>query len=219
MPKTETKDDCSGSQTKIPIRAVVFDYGNVLSQPQTTADAERLAALCGTEFSRFSELYWRSRLAYDRADLTAGDYWAAILEAAGRTLSREQLRELIAIDGHSWARPNVAAIRWVEQLRKAGLRLAVLSNMPLEIRQYVISHCAWLSCFHHLTFSCDVGRVKPEAEIYQECLRSLDLPPEEILFLDDRPENVDAAMGLGIHGLVFDNTENTRARASARFRL
>ena len=219
MPKTQTEDDRTGSQARIPIRAVIFDYGNVLCQPQTAASVERLAAVCAMQLSRFSELYWRSRLAYDRADLSAGAYWSAVLEAGGRTLSPGQLRQLIAIDGHSWARPNVAAIRWVRQLRQAGLRLAVLSNMPLEIRQYIVSHCAWLSCFHHLTFSCDVGRAKPEAEIYQECLRSLDLPPEETLFLDDRSENVEAAVGLGLHGLVFDTTENTLARVNARFRL
>jgi putative hydrolase of the HAD superfamily len=95
----------------------------------------------------------------------------------------------------------------VERLHAAGIPLAILSNMPPEVKGYILEHCSWLSVFQHLIFSCDVGLAKPDPAIYRECLKKLKLAPSEALFLDDKPENVWAAAKLGIQGVVFDTAE------------
>ena len=45
---------------------------------------------------------------------------------------------------------------------------------------------------------------KPDAGIYRYLLETYGLIPEESLFIDDRPENIEAARELGIKGVVFD---------------
>lgn len=204
---------------KIQVRAVVFDYGKVLCHPQHPSDLESMARICGMAVSRFQELYWKFRLRYDRSDLNGDSYWATVAREDGKVFAQQQIAELVTLDSKSWSRRNKATLEWVEQLRRKGLRLGVLSNMPLEISRYLTAHCDWLAGFHSLTFSCDVGHVKPQPAIYEICLKELDLLPEEVLFLDDIAANVAGACALGIHGVIFDTIEKTTARVAERFDL
>jgi len=202
---------------RIPVSAVVFDYGNVLCHPQTPSDVESMALVSGIAAPRFQELYWKFRLPYDRADLNAEMYWNSVAREGGLTFSREQIAKLILLDSKGWSRQNDAAIQWAKQLRGAGFPLAILSNMPFEISRYLTQHCDWFSCFNHHIFSCDVHRAKPEPAIYTACLEALKLAPEQVLFLDDIAVNIEAASSLGIHALLFDTVEGTSARVKQRF--
>jgi putative hydrolase of the HAD superfamily len=204
---------------RIPIRAVIFDYGNVLCFPQTQADVQRMVEICGMSLPRFTELYWRYRLAYDRADLNRETYWATVAREDERTFSPEQVDQVVEIDCTGWARINPAAMQWVQQLRQANLQLALLSNMPAEISHYLTANHKWPSLFHHLVFSCDLRRTKPEPEAYQVCLEKLQVAASEALFLDDRPENVEAAKKLGIHGVVFDGLDRTAQTVARHYNV
>jgi putative hydrolase of the HAD superfamily len=88
--------------------------------------------------------------------------------------------------------------------------------MPVPVRDY-ISRCAWLPPFHHCTFSCDLRIAKPAVEIYQHCLNGLGVTPSDVLFLDDRPENIQAANALGIHSVLFTTLEKVAAELDRRF--
>jgi putative hydrolase of the HAD superfamily len=204
---------------RIQLRAVVFDYGNVLCHPQQPSDVEVMARVCGLEVPRFQDLYWKFRMPYDRGELHGDSYWAVVAGEDGQVLNHEQVAELIALDAKSWSRPNRATLEWVEQLRRAGLGLGLLSNMPLEISRYLTAHCDWLALFDSSTFSCDVGQVKPDPAIYQICLEKLNVAAAEVLFLDDIAANVEGASALGIHGLIFDTVEQTVARVKERFEI
>ena len=48
-----------------------------------------------------------------------------------------------------------------------------------------------------------LGLLKPDIKIYQKVLERLQVPPEAVVFVDDKPVNVQAAQTLGIHGIVF----------------
>lgn len=209
--------DRSTGNGRIPLRGVIFDYGNVLCHPQPTTDVENMAQVCGMTVPRFREAYWKFRMAYDRSDLNADSYWNSVAGEAGLDFSREQIAKVMELDAKSWSHANKAVVQWVEQLREAGLRLAILSNMPFDISRYLMAQCDWFSYFHHLVFSCDVGRAKPESAIYQSCLQTLDLAADDVLFFDDIAANIASATSLGIHSLLFDTLEQTSARAGERF--
>ncbi len=191
-------------------RAVIFDYGNVLSGPQNRADVESMAAVLKAPVARFEELYWKDRAAFDQASLTPESYWATIAGALSRTLSDEERARLIELDNHSWSFPDPVMPSWATALRAAGVRTAVLSNMPITLRTHLREFCEWLPEFDHSCYSCDVRQTKPSPEIYRSCLEGLGVTPGEALFLDDREENIDAARRLGMHALHFSNPEEAQ---------
>jgi putative hydrolase of the HAD superfamily len=196
--------------------AIIFDYGNVLSQPQPLADIEAMASVLDLPAEIFRRAYWQFRLAYDEAALDPEAYWSAVARAASRSLTASQIPKLNDIDSRGWSHPAPAIPEWARQLHHAGLRTALLSNMPVPVRDY-ISRCAWLPPFHHRTFSCDLRIAKPAVEIYQHCLNGLGVTPSDVLFLDDRPENIQAANALGIHSVLFTTLEKVAAELGRRF--
>jgi len=217
MHNTMQMTNPGGHPTRISVDAVVFDYGNVLCLEQSSSDMERMARICRVPAKRFSERYWGLRASYDRGDLSGAAYWSSLAAEFGQPLSGKQIPILIELDCVSIARPNEAAIRWAQQLHAAGIALALLSNMPRELSQYVANTCQWLSLFDHLIFSCDHGSIKPESPIYVKCLEALRLDATRVLYLDDRPENIEAASQMGIHSILFEAVDQAAKIVEARF--
>jgi len=201
---------------RISPTAVIFDYGNVLSQPQGLAEIESMASILNLPVPRFRELSWRFRLAYDEGRLDPADYWNTVATEASRTVTQEQIAELVELDSHSWAYPAPSLPEWARQLKQAGHVTALLSNMPATVREHV-TRCHWFPPFDQQIFSCDVRLAKPAPEIYRHTLAALGLEPASVVFLDDRPENIRAAEGLGMHGVVFTSLEKVAAELDQRF--
>jgi len=89
--------------------------------------------------------------------------------------------------------------------------------MPLELSRHVTKSFPSLSAFEYLIYSCDYGSIKPELAIYRTCLDLLKAEPQDILYLDDRADNVEAAARLGINSVLFDTVEKTASRIESRF--
>lgn len=92
--------------------------------------------------------------------------------------------------------------------KQKGYSLYILSNMPNFFRNYLIATYPFLSEVHGSIFSCDVGFIKPEKQIYECLLSKFALKANRCLLLDDRPENIESAKALGMQGIVFDNPQN-----------
>ena len=105
------------------------------------------------------------------------------------------------------------------ELRRAGVRTAVISNMPVTLRTYLERSCEWLPQFDCSYYSCDFHRAKPAAEAFLHCLNCLGVAPGEALFLDDRQENVEAARRLGIHAIHFVNPEQAQCEIDQNYSL
>jgi putative hydrolase of the HAD superfamily len=217
MHDTAKRRAIQGLSRRPAVRAVVFDYGNVLCLEQTLEDMKGMALVCGIPDERFSELYWKLRPPYDRGDIDGPAYWTAVVRQQELSLSRDQITTLIRLDSESIIRPNQGAVEWAKLLHREGFPLTLLSNMPLELSRHVTKFFPRLSTFEYLIYSCDYGSIKPELAIYRNCLELLKVDPQEVLYLDDRAENVEAAARLGINSVLFDTVEKTASRVESRF--
>ncbi len=177
-----------------------------------------MAAIFDVSAPRFEEAYWPGRLSFDQGALTAETYWAQVAAALSRGLSHAQRERLIELDNASWSYPDPRMVQWAVELRRAGLRTAVLSNMPITLRT-ALRQCAWLPEFDHSCYSCDVRHAKPEPEIFHECLQGVGVAANEALFLDDREENVAAARQLGIHTIHFQTPEQAQGEIDRHYQL
>ena len=201
--------------TMIRPAAIIFDYGNVLCRPQSLADVETLAAIVKLDIAEFQTRYWRRRLSYDEAALDPRSYWQTVADGQ---LTEAEIDRLNDIDGKSWTHPAAVMPEWAKNVRASGVRTAILSNMPLTVRE-ALDHSEWLPEFDHRTFSCDVRLAKPAPEIYRYSLRGLGVAARDALFLDDKSENVQAAEALGIHSILFSTPEDLAGQFFGRFDL
>ena len=188
------------------IEAVILDLGGVIARPPTAAAFDRVRACCGVPVEGFEEAWYRHRLAYDRGDLTAAEYWRLVgVEVDGR------LDEILDLDAEAWADCEPALVEWLPALRAAGLRTALLSNMPREQWSGLAPRFAWLEHCDEVTLSFELRAAKPEERMYRHCLERLGVEPQQSVFVDDREENVDAARAIGMHALHFIGVDDLRA--------
>ena len=193
------------------ITTVIFDFGYVLSLPPQPCDYQRLAELAGMDGKTFEENYWGQRADYDRGAIDGPTYWRRVAAAAGKQLTPTQIDSLIAYDIAIWMRANPVMMEWVRALKRGGMKIAVLSNMPIEISKYMRQHAPWFSEFDYVCFSAEVHLAKPEAAIFHACLKIVHSEPEECLFIDDREENVAAARALGMQAVKFESVQQLAA--------
>ena len=193
------------------ITAVIFDYGLVLARSPTKQEFERMAAHFDATFDVFYRLWETSRNLYDRGDVSAEEYWLKLATQTNRSLDSSQIDELRKIEVEIWAHPDPEMLGWVEQLHDAGIKLALLSNMPLDLAAYVRSNFRWLDKFTFKTFSAEVRLIKPDPAIYEHTLRGLGVSANEALFIDDREPNIRAASALGMSGIQFSSILQMKA--------
>ena len=82
-------------------------------------------------------------------------------------------------------------------------RNAVSARFTRNFFSAVEKNFQWLHIFDALIFSCKIGLNKPELPIYEYCLDSIGLDPNDCLFIDDSEENIAAAARRGMHTLHF----------------
>src|SRR5271166_3615454 len=171
------------------INAVILDYGEVLCHRPSRAEFHRLANAFGADSSAFPALWEKNRGAFDRGDMTAEAYWSALAENASAELSAEQLDEISKWDVEMWGNANARMVAWLRELREAGIKTALLSNIHPAMIAYLRENFDWLELFDFKTFSAEVRLIKPEPAIYEHTLRGLATAPHETLFVDDREVN------------------------------
>jgi putative hydrolase of the HAD superfamily len=185
------------------IDAVLFDYGQVLSLPPNPAAWARMRAITGLDEDRLHAAYWQFRHDYDRAALTGTAYWHAVAAHAGIALDTAQLTALFAADIDLWTNLNLPLVEWAGRLQHAGIRTGILSNIGDSIAEGIVARLPWLSAFYHCTWSHALFMAKPEAAIFLKTAEALSTAPANILFLDDREDNIVAADALGFQTLHY----------------
>jgi len=187
----------------IPVKAVLFDYGMVLSASPDPAAWARMRNLTGLSEDILHREYWAYRHAYDRGDLTSEAYWNKVAAGAGIVLTPAQLTGLIAADVDFWSTLNPPMLDWARRLQQAGIPTGILSNMPDAMEAGLRVRHHWIEAFNHHTWSHAVNLAKPEHAIYGHAAQGLHTPAENILFLDDRPENIEAALAVGMQAIRY----------------
>ena len=152
---------------------------------------------------RFRAIYWRHRDDYDRGTLNSVAYWERVAHDLHRPLDAKKLSALIAADNAHWTQPNQAMIDWAAALQSAGIKTGILSNIGDAMEAGIVARFPWIADFTHRTFSHRLGIAKPDAAIYQHAAEGLGVPTGEILFVDDREENVAAARAAGMHAIQY----------------
>ena len=192
------------------LRAVVFDYGMVLTGDQDPTAYAELLRITGLTRERFEPYYWADRHAYDEGKLTGLAFWQKIVRDAGLSLPPSAIDELNLWDARMWSTQNPAMIAWQLELKQRGLLTGILSNMGDYVLEHLLKEHAWIQRFDVRVWSYQLLLAKPDPAIYRYTLKALGTRPEETLFLDDKLVNVEAARALGMKSLVFSTVEQLR---------
>lgn len=183
------------------IKNVVMDMGNVLLYftPQKT-----LERYCRSEEEKqliMKELFgsdiWimgdRGEIVNDQRYGLVKDKLPQSMHGTLRLIVDHWQDDLVQIPG---------AEDFVKKCKSAGYRMYVLSNACQLFYEYFPRRFD-AKLFDGIMVSSTVRLIKPDPRIYELLCSTYDLKPEECVFIDDRADNVEAAQGVGMRGIVF----------------
>ncbi len=108
--------------------------------------------------------------------------------------------------------PKKEMFSLLSELKQKGLKLGILSNTEMPVIEVLKKKD--YSIFDVLVFSCLEGVRKPEKEIYWLLVNRLGLKAEEIIFIDDREENIISASQIGLKSILFNSPQQVKAEIS-----
>ena len=194
---------------RIPDRVIVFDYGEVISVSQSAADRAALVEISGLDAELFWQLYDRYREDLDQGVTLPREYWNLIARDAGVEWSPARLQQLWAADIRSWISVEPGTVQLLAELHAGGTRVALLSNAGFDFSD-PFRHSPMSAYFEAMFVSAELGLIKPDPEIYRVTARELGIALEQMVFIDNKKINVDAAVALGVTGHVFTTVAELR---------
>lgn len=199
-----------------PAKAVIFDFGGVMTYPVRESITAWLEA-DGIVPESFTTVLkqWLGRYA---------DEGSPIHQLERGTMPVEEFDRLLAAALETYAGTPVdpvgvltrlfAGMRldpemWTlaRDLRAAGTRVALLSNSWGDF----YDHGAIEEVFEIAVISERVGLRKPEPEIFQLVLEKLGLAPGECVFIDDAEPNIEGARAVGLTAVLHEDAAGTRS--------
>lgn len=186
------------------VAGVAFDLGGVLTPPvfgplDELNDSLGLPEGVLRGYFRGDPVF----AAVERGETSVRDFLKSVgvrvQEAHGLRLDLRALAGAVEAPGHLV--PEMVAL--VHRLHDAGLRLGLLTNNAKE--SVVWREQLPRECFDAVVDSSEVGLRKPDPRIYTLLLTRLGLPAEQVLYVDDFPENLPPAAELGMQTWQFDS--------------
>ena len=184
-----------------PPQVVIFDYGGVIADIDRKPLLHFLADSLNIPYKTVKKDFARDRL-YKSIDEPLS-FWQSYANRELPLTWKAQLQQQKGEVVH----PTPGMDNLVEQLKAAGLRVALLSNTE-KARSVFLKNLGGYQPFHTVILSCDVGVAKPNPKIFKIALKQLDLDASQCLFIDDKKRNVDTAKKLGMDGIVFQSKEH-----------
>lgn len=191
----------SGILEFIMIRAIIFDYGNVISKVDNGLFLKRISEFCDKSVSELDKLIYRDSglpAQYESGSISSDEFYLKVSKLCGLTINRPDF--IKAFTNIFTLVPETVAL--IKQLKPA-YKLALLSNTNAWDFEYEISRNEIFPLFDTVTLSFVVREMKPGRKIYMDALGKLDLSPGECIYIDDIREYAGAAEGIGIRSIHY----------------
>ena len=191
------------------ITTIFFDIGGVcLSNGWDHEQRQALAQKLGFDYEPFDSRHRQVVDAMERGQLTLEDYLNWTLFYEPRPFSLEQVIDAI----QQLSTPYEETLAIVRALRDSGhYLLATVNNESRELNEYRITRFGLRDLFSAFFSSCYLGLLKPQPEHYRRAMQITQRPPEQCLFVDDRPMNVEVARILGMQPILFTSADQLAA--------
>lgn len=195
------------------IKAVVFDFGNVIINIDPERSFQAFAELTFKSPARVKALFAEAEIfpKYESGFYSDDEFRDVVRQTLSYPLNDQEIDE-------AW---NALLLDVPEK------RLAYLENLRFSYPIYLLSNTNGIhvekchqyfrinhnvqdfrKLFNQTFFSYETGLWKPDYRIYRKVLDEIGLNAGEVLFLDDNQDNVDSARDLGMKTIKINPPES-----------
>jgi putative hydrolase of the HAD superfamily len=191
------------------IRALFLDIGGVLlTNGWDHGMREKAAQTFDLNYEEMNERHHLTFDTYEEGKLSLYEYLERVVFYQERPFSLEEFKAFM----FAQSQPYQPMIDLVCRLKERyGLKIAVISNEGRELTVHRIQKFDLGSFVDFFISSCFVHFRKPDEDIFRMALDIAQVPPDQVVYIEDRPMFVEVAAGLGIHGVIHKNYDSTQA--------
>ncbi len=180
------------------IKAIIFDYGGVLS---TTGKLLPLAEKYAVEFKKdkgkFTTIIETSWNKARINEISSKDFWGSLANFIG--IESNELRRRV-VDEFSVLRPEMISL--IKKLKKS-YKLAIISNQIEDWLEEIIEKNEFNKLFDVIVTSYNVKVAKPDLAIFELAINRLGVAAKECVYVDDLEKNIPPAEKLGMKTILF----------------
>lgn len=187
------------------INTIIFDFAGVVTKenylPVLIKACKEKFGLDEVEFKRrFLDIETPFML----GEISCMDFWEIVCE--GKEVPFEEFANVF--ENAYEINPDMIAL--IRNLKK-HYHVVMLSDNFDRLAENIKSNAALEGLFEHLFFSNEIHFIKKTVSCFEYVLKQLGKEPNECIFTDDKNENVQRAVTLGIHGIYFVDVEKFRS--------
>ena len=188
---------------------IVFDLGKVLVDFDYSIAARRIVARCARPpgavkfFAEHADLLNRYELGF----ITTKQFYDGICDDAGFSGSQDEFSEYFA----DIFTEIPAMTEFHATLRQKGFPTWIFSNTNELAVRHIARRFPFFANFDGYVYSYEHGSMKPDTKLYEVVEKQTGRKGNEILYLDDRSENVEAGAARGWHAVFHESPEKTRS--------
>ena len=183
-------------------QVVISDLGGVVVEFNADHIVHQMAQLVGRSFDEVQQAVYDKELLlpFELGRVSPQAYYEGLTQRLKLPWTFEQF-------ARAWNNifiENRDVTGMLERLRKRHTLVALSNTNALHI-EYIKQSFPALACFSHWIASCDVGFRKPDPQIYQLALQRAGVRASEAIYIDDRPELVEAGRAVGLTAIRFES--------------
>ena len=195
------------------IKAVVFDLGKVLVDFDYSIAGRKLAAratMAPAELGRFL-IAVPLIVRYETGLITSEEFYAEVKAASGFLGDLEEFSSLFA----DIFTPIEPMIQLHSELRTRGFATYIFSNTNELAVRFIRQSYGFFDNFDGYILSYEHGSMKPDSKLYEVVETRCGVRGADILYVDDRPENIAAGAARGWQAILQESPEKTRSGIKA----
>jgi HAD superfamily hydrolase (TIGR01509 family) len=190
------------------LSVLVFDLGKVLVDFDYSIAARKIAPLCSPEADaeKFFSDHAALLTSYELGMLTTEAFFNQIKKVSGFSGTQAEFSASFS-DIFTPIQPMIGLLG---ELKKTNLATYIFSNTNDLAVNHIRGRYPFFSDFDGYVLSYEHGAMKPAAKLYEIVERASGRKGGEILYIDDRPENIEAGIARGWRGVLHESTDTTR---------
>lgn len=196
-------------------QAIVFDFGGVLTtEPNREAVVNFLCTSLNLSAQEFERVNQQKRQMVKEGK-TDQEFWLQYAKERKIALPKNWIQDFNKVMKNAIG-INSKMYDLVYQLKQRGISVALLSNIDDRLAKLIRSFGLY-EPFDPCLLSCEIGLEKPDPKIYEMLLQEMGLPAKEIVFIDDKLENIEAAKQVGFDAVLFISQDQLQGELENRF--
>jgi len=184
------------------VKWVIFDLGGIVISESKEYIDKSIAEYLDISIKQYHKLTEKYQHRLTTGDITLLQVYTHIIRQLKISIKPQSvLDKHLSIFREVSTQKDSEILQMIVQLTKI-CSVGCLTNTEIEIAE-LNKKTGLFDCFEKVYLSTEIGLRKPISSIYKYLLDDLGCSPKEVIFIDDKYENVESAQRIGINSIQF----------------